>query len=151
MSPKTLASPSRGAYRFPGDADIHPGGLVVETTLGRSEGGVAWETPHEALLGFARELRDGGMPLCEEFAEMILVDWAEDALAVYPTEAAAELFAEPMTAAESASTLVLATAAARARDAGLDDESLLRLMALATVFVARFESYLAERGTPDPQ
>jgi hypothetical protein len=44
---------------------------------------------------------------------------------------------------------MLATAAARARDAGLDDESLLRLMAVAAVFVARFESYLAERGTTD--
>jgi hypothetical protein len=125
--------------------------LVVKTTLGRSEGGVAWETPHAALLGFARELHDGGIPLCEEFAEMILVDWADDNLAVFPSEAAAELFAEPMTAAESASTLLLATAAARARDAGLDDESLLRLMARAAVFVARFESYLAERDTPGPQ
>lgn len=105
--------------------------------------------PHEALLEFARELQAGGIPLCEEFAEMILVDRANENLAVSPRQPAAALVAEPMTGAESASTLVLATAAARARDAGLDDESLLRIMALATVFVARFESYLAERGTTD--
>ena len=123
----------------------------MKTTLGRSEGGVAWGNPHEALLAFTRELHEGGIPLCEEFAEVILLDWSDDKLAVSPTEAAAELFAEPMTAAESASTLVLATAAARARDAGLDDESLLRVMALAAVFVARFESYLAERGPQAPQ
>ena len=125
------------------------GDALVKTTLGRSEGGVAWEAPHEVLLAFARELRDGGVPLCEEFAEMVMVDRADDKLAASASRAVVELFAEPMTAAESASTLVLATAAARARDAGLDDESLLRLMALATVFAARFESYLAERGTPD--
>ena len=121
----------------------------MKTTLGRSEGGVAWDAPHEALLAFAAELHDAGIPLCEEFSEMILVHLADDKQAVSPSRAVAELFAEPMTAAESVSTLVLATAAARARDAGLDDESLLRLMALATVFAARFESYLAERGTAD--
>jgi hypothetical protein len=116
----------------------------VKTRLGRSEGGVAWDAPHEALLAFANELQADGVPLCEEFAEMILLE--RDAQhAGDERRVAAELFAEPMTAAESASTLVLATAAARARDAGLDDESLLRLMAVATVFVARFESYLAER------
>jgi hypothetical protein len=121
----------------------------VKTTLGRSEGGVAWETPHEALLAFAQELHDGGVPLCEEFAEMIQLDRADDKLEVSASRAAAAFVSEPMTAAESASTLMLATAAARARDAGLDDESLLRLMAVAAVFVARFESYLAERGTTD--
>ena len=121
----------------------------MKTTLGRSEGGVAWHAPHQALLAFAGELHDAGIPLCEEFAEMILVHLADDTHAVAPSRAVAELFAEPMTAAESVSTLVLATAAARARDASLDDESLLRLMALAAVFAARFESYLAEREPVD--
>jgi hypothetical protein len=133
---------TRGGFRSGGTG-------AVRTTLGRSEGRVAWDAPHEVLLAFAGELHDGGIPLCEEFAEMILVQLADDKHAVSPSLAVAELFAEPMTAAESVSTLVLATAAARARDAGLDDESLLRLMALATVFAARFESYLAERGTAD--
>lgn len=118
----------------------------MKTTLGRSEGGIAWDAPHEALLAFVAELHDAGIPLCEEFSEMILVYLGDDNQAVSPSQAVAELFAEPMTAAESVSTLVLATAAARARDAGLDDESLLRLMALATVFAARFDSFLAERG-----
>jgi hypothetical protein len=121
----------------------------METTLGRSEGNVAWEMPHEALLRFAQELHEAGVPLCEEFAEMILLERAENELAGCAGGAAAQLVSEPMTAAESASTLVLATAAARARDAGLDDEALLRLMAVATVFVARFESYLAERDLSD--
>ena len=121
----------------------------MKTTLGRSEGGIAWDAPHEALLALAAELHDAGILLCEEFSEMILVHLADDKQALAPSQGVAELFAEPMTAAESVSTLVLATAAARARDAGLDDESLLRLMALATVFAARFDSFLAERGTAD--
>ena len=122
----------------------------MKTTLGRSEGGVAWEFPHETLLTFVRELEAGGVPLCEEFAEMIeLQRAAATTPRVDDDSVAGQLVSEPMTAAESASTLLLATAAARARDAGLDDEALLKLMAVATVFVARFESYLAERDLSD--
>ena len=64
-------------------------------------------------------------------------------------DAVAKLLQEPMTAAETASTLFLATIAARARDAHLDDESLLRVMALATKIVARFESYVADSQPVD--
>jgi len=67
------------------------------------------------------------------------------------TPGVAELLREPMTAAESVGTMLLATAAARARDADLDDEALLRLMALAAKLVARFETYLAERSLDPAQ
>jgi hypothetical protein len=123
----------------------------VQTSLGRSEDGVEWGTPAAVLVTFAEELATSGVPLCTELAEMIHVDGeivrARDlGSAPLSTDAVAELLGEPMTAAETASTLFLATVAARARDAGLDDECLLRVMAQATKIVSRFESYVAERA-----
>jgi hypothetical protein len=61
--------------------------------------------------------------------------------------AVTELLSEPMTAAESVGTLLVATLAARARDDDVSDEDLLRVLALATVLAARFETYLAERAS----
>jgi hypothetical protein len=119
----------------------------VKTSLGRGEGGVDWETPAAVLAGFAAELARSGVPLAQELAEMVEFDremQGDRAHGCLALDAVAELLQEPMTAAETASTLFLATIAARARDAHLGDESLLRVMALATKIVARFESYVAD-------
>ena len=103
-----------------------------------------WESPHQALLAVVAQLAAEGVPLSDLLGEMITAS-AEPADAA-PAVPAADLLSEPMTAAESVATLLLATTAARARDARLDDEALLRVMALAAVLVARFETYLAERS-----
>ena len=58
--------------------------------------------------------------------------------------AVADLLSEPMTAAESVGTLMLANIAATARDAQVDDGALLRVMARAAILVARFETFVAE-------
>ncbi len=121
---------------------------AVKSGLGSGVGHIAWESPHEALLAVAEQLRTEAVPLCDLLCEMIVAS----ATAGGPAPAGAvgavgELLSEPMTAAESVGTLVLATTAARARDCGIDDEALLRVMALAAVVVARFETYLAERSS----
>ena len=124
----------------------------MKTSLGRSEDGVDWETPAAVLAAFAAELARSGVPLAHELAEMVELDREMEANRVpgrLALDAVAELLQEPMTAAETASTLFLATIAARARDAHLDDESLLRVMALATKVVARFESYVADSQPAD--
>jgi hypothetical protein len=125
----------------------------VKTSLGRSAGGVDWETPSAVLKAIAEELGTSGLPLSRELAEMIDVnrdlDEQGEWISLLPASAVVELLGVPMTGAETASTLLLATIAARARDAHLDDESLLRVMALATKVVARFESYVAERPAVD--
>lgn len=120
----------------------------MKTSLGHSEGDVHWEIPDAVLVAFADELAASGIPLCSDLAELIEIDAAllrDTALQLAVSDAITELLAQPMTAAETASTLLLATIAARARDANLDDQSLLRVMALATKMVARFETYVAER------
>ncbi len=103
-----------------------------------------WGEPYEVLRLCMAELQRDGMPLADEFAEMIAVSAAET-IESSPTLAAAELVMEPMTAAESIGTLLLAAIASGARDEQLDDEEILRVMARAAVLVARFETYLAER------
>jgi hypothetical protein len=123
----------------------------MTSSLGKDVRGFAWDAPHAALLSLVEELGDGGLPLCEEFAEMILASAAADSRALSPSPAAAAVVSEPMTGAESVGALLLATTAARARDAAVDDETLLRTMALATVLVARFDTYLAERGAHDAE
>ena len=115
----------------------------MESRLGGGVGYIAWGSPHAALLAIAEQLRAEDVPLGDLMSEMIRASADGEAV---PAPAVRELLAEPMTAAESVGTLLLATAAAAARDAGLDDEALLRLMALATTLVARFETYLAERA-----
>jgi hypothetical protein len=104
----------------------------------------AWGEPDSVLQLCTAELQRDGVPLADEFAEMIAVSGSRT-LESSPTLAAAELVAEPMTAAESVGTLLLAAIASRARDEQLDDEAILRIIARAAVLVARFETYLAER------
>jgi len=102
----------------------------------------------------AEQLRSEDVPLSDLLSEMIAASSIVHDEVGVPTggdrvipDAVAELLSEPMTAAESVGTLVLATTAARARDAQVDDEDLLRVMALAAVLAARFETYLAERSS----
>jgi hypothetical protein len=116
----------------------------VTVRLGDGVGPIAWDSPHQALLAVVRQLCAEDVPLGDLLCEMILASsaLAEDAA----TAPVADLLCEPMTAAESVGTLLLATTAARARDAQVDDEALLRVMALAAVLTARFETYLAERS-----
>jgi hypothetical protein len=124
----------------------------VKTSLGRSEGGLDWQTPAAVLMAFAEELATSGIPLCRELAELVVLADATDGdteTHVLIPDAVVELLEEPMTAAETASTLLLATIAARVRDAHLDDQSVLRVMALATKVVARFETYVADREPLD--
>lgn len=99
-------------------------------------------------MAFAEALESNGVPLCGEFSEMILADMSAEPRAVCASVMAADLLLEPMTPAESTASRILFAAARHARDAGLSDEKLERLMCLATVYVARFDSYLAERAVP---
>lgn len=118
----------------------------MESRLGNGVGHIAWESPHAALLAVGELLCSEGVPLSDLLCEMI----AASSVAVGPSStmsAVGELMSKPMTAAESVGTLLLATTAARARDAQVGDEALLRVLALAAVLVARFETYLAERST----
>ena len=117
----------------------------MESRLGDGVGHIAWESPHAALLAVAEQLKTECVPMSDLLSEMIVASSEVDHTSPLVL-AVEELLSEPMTAAESAGTLLLATTAARARDAAIDDKSLLRVMALATVLVARFETYLAERS-----
>jgi len=106
---------------------------------------MAWESPHRALLAVVEQLRDDGVPLADKMSEFIIASADLDDIAVLP-KAVADLLGESMTGAESVGTLMLATLAAQARDSRLDDTALLKVMAVAAILVARFETYLAERS-----
>ncbi len=118
---------------------------AVKSGLGSGVGHIAWESPHEALLAVAEHLRAESVPMGDLLSEMIVASTQAD-VASELGPAVGELLSEPMTGAESVGTLLLATIGARARDAEVDDEAILRVMALAAVLVARFETYLAERS-----
>jgi hypothetical protein len=125
--------------------EADPGGWgTLERGLGIGVGHVDWEAPHDALLTFAEQLRSESVPLGDLLCEMISASSAVDTPALMP--AVVDLLSEPMTAAESVGTLMLANIAASARDAEIDDGTLLRVMALAAVLVARFETFVAERS-----
>jgi hypothetical protein len=115
----------------------------VDATLGERQ---IDDGPGALLLAFAEALEASGVPLCGEFAEMVLADMSAEPHAVCASPVAADLLLEPMTEAESTASRILVAAARHARDVHLNDEKLERLMCLATVYVARFDSYLAERA-----
>ena len=98
-----------------------------------------------SLLRLVQELSADGVPLCREFAEMMVVDIAGDAVPCMSRSAAVELMSEPPTRAENAATGLLAAVALYVRDAQLDDEAIAELLGGTARYVARFESYLAER------
>jgi hypothetical protein len=126
----------------------NPGGQgYVKARLGNGVGPIVWESPHQALLTVVDRLCAEGVPYSEILHEMIATSASEGAGDAAAVPAVADLLSEPMTAAECVGTLLLATTAARARDARVDDEALLRVIALAAVLVARFETYLAERSS----
>ena len=118
----------------------------MDATLGERQ---IDDGPGALLLAFAEALESTGVPLCCEFAEMVLADMSAEPHAVCATPIAADLLLEPMTAAESTASRILFAAARYARNVQLSDEKLERLMCLATVYVARFDSYLAERSVPE--
>jgi hypothetical protein len=91
-------------------------------------------------------LRAEGVPLADKMSELVVASADIDDIGVVLPKAVTDLLAESMTGAESVGTLMLATLAAQARDSRVDDTSLLRVMALAAILVARFETYLAERS-----
>jgi len=91
----------------------------VESRLSSGVSRIAWESPHRALLAIAQQLQSEGVPLSELFGEMILASSCVDGTDP-PAPAVVELLSEPMTAAESVGTLMLAKTAARARDAQLE-------------------------------
>ncbi len=91
------------------------------------------------------QLRIDGVPLADKMSELIVANADLDDITVLP-KAVADLLSESMTGAESVGTLMLATLAAQARDSRVDDMTILRVMAVAAILVARFETYLAERS-----
>jgi hypothetical protein len=95
------------------------------------------------LIGIAESLDDDCSPLAMELSEMLRVRVGE--AASFPSSAASELMREPTTAAERTAAAFLNAIAVYARDAGLDDQSLARLMRVAAVCAARFDSYIVER------
>ncbi len=98
-----------------------------------------------SLMRLVQELGADGVPLCDEFAEMILVDVAADAPEYLRGGAAGELMDEPATEAELTAARILWAVVAFAREAQLDDDALRALMSRAARYVSRFESYVAER------
>jgi hypothetical protein len=98
-----------------------------------------------ALLAVAEDLELVGVPLCKEFAEMILVANATDAAAVAPTVAGAEILDPPMTDAEKTAAQVVYAVSTLAQRPGVPEEVARALARRAAYFTARFESYLAER------
>lgn len=111
--------------------------------------GVEFDSPGAWLVAIASVLEARGVPLCEEFAEMVRSDMSAEPYSVCRARAATELLLEPMTTAEATASQMLLAAFTHARETQLDDEGLPRLMALLAVYVARFESYLAERSVRD--
>jgi hypothetical protein len=103
-------------------------------------------TTDSALLAVAEDLELLGVPLCKEFAEMILVANAPDAEAVAPTVAGAEILAEPPTAAEQTAAQVVYAVSTLAHRPGVPEEVARSLTGRLAFFTARFESYLAERA-----
>jgi hypothetical protein len=98
-----------------------------------------------ALLAVAEDLELLGVPLCKEFAEMILVANAPDAEAVAPTVAGAEILSEPPTAAEQTAAQVLYAVSTLVHRPDVPEEVARAMAGRLAFFTARFESYLAER------
>ena len=98
-----------------------------------------------SLMRIVQDLGVQGTPLCEEFAEMILVDVAADAPEYLRGGAAGELMDEPPTEAEQTAARILLAVIKYAREAELDDDAIFALMSRAARYVSRFESYVAER------
>jgi hypothetical protein len=96
----------------------------------------------ELLATLVEQLVVDGVPLSEEFLEMVHARVPGNPAAGGPTFAASELLAEPMTPAETAAANVVASAARLARDLDLTDTQSFRLIALATLYAARFETYV---------
>lgn len=113
---------------------------------GRAERAAARSGEFE-LLRIVQELGADGVPLCREFAEMMLVDVASEASPFMSSSAAVELMREPTTRAEDAAARLLSTIALYVRDVQPDDAELLDLMSGTARYIARFESYLVERTT----
>lgn len=107
-------------------------------------------TTDNALLAVAEDLEIMGVPLCKEFAEMILVENAPDATAVAPTVAGAEILAEPPTAAEQTAAQIVYAMSTIVHRPGVPDEVRRAVARRLAYFTARFESYLAEREAIDP-
>ena len=110
---------------------------------------VEFDSPGAWLVAIASVLESQGVPLCEEFAEMVRSDMSAEPYSVCRARAATELLLEPMTTAEATASQMLLAAVTYARGTQLDEDALRRLMALLAVYVARFESYLAERSVRD--
>jgi hypothetical protein len=95
------------------------------------------------LVEIASGLEKEDVPLRGELTEMIRI--SDGDLSVVQSLASFELMSEPVTSAEEVAADFLTAVAIYGRDADLDDATLRRLMRLATVCAARFDSYLVER------
>ncbi|HTL84105.1 MAG TPA: hypothetical protein VL856_02920 [Acidimicrobiia bacterium] len=104
-----------------------------------------------AVLGrVIAELAADGIANATEFAEMLRIDADIEPARSAPNEAAAALMLEPITTGETLVARVLIESAIRIRDAHLNDATVERLMTLAAVYAARFDTYLAEREAGSP-
>jgi hypothetical protein len=76
-----------------------------------------------SLLRLVQERGAEGVPLCREFAEMMLVDIAADVDPMVSSYAAVELMSEPQTRAENVAASLLVSVARFVRDQQPDDEN----------------------------
>ncbi|HET9730889.1 MAG TPA: hypothetical protein VFR41_15765 [Acidimicrobiia bacterium] len=105
--------------------------------------------PDSVIAAIAEDLELFGVPLCQEFAEMVYVARAENPRACAPSSAAADVLSEEPTPAERSAAEVLYALATLARRVDLDDAALRTLAGRVAFYLARFETYLAERDARD--
>jgi len=116
----------------------------VSGTLGNDKGVIA-ASDVTSLSRVIAALEADGVANATEFAEMLRTDADIEPARTAPSSAAAALMMEPITTGETLVARVLTAAAIGIRDGQLDDAAVERLMTLAAVYAARFDTYLCER------
>jgi hypothetical protein len=116
--------------------------------------GAPYEIAQATLSAIVDGLQRRDVALSYEFGEMVRArghTTAADPTCACSSTAAAEFVSQPMTLAEATAAEFLRAVTTYAHQAELDDQTLHALAAHAVVFVARFETYLAERSVADHQ
>jgi hypothetical protein len=118
---------------------------ITGGTLKLDDSRIVLRTTDKALLAVAEDLELIGVPLCNEFAEMIVAANAVDAPAGECSNPGVAILAERMTAAEHTSAEIIYAASTIAHRSDVPDEVRRSVARRLAFFTARFESYLAER------
>ena len=116
--------------------------------------GAPSEIAQATLCAIVDGLQQREVALSHELGEMIRTrvhTTASASTSRCPSTAAAQFVSLPMTPAEVTAAEFLYAVTKCAQVADLDDWTVHALAAQAVVFVARFETYLAERSVPDQQ